>query len=287
MIKSEKQARLSAALLSGKKSSISPAQAGAADVAEQPGDAGDVAVAERAALPETLLFSKGAASAAGFRPSYWSYVPQESPAQMPEARPEAMLQHRPRQNRAMIGIRGWKWIAQLSLIACVGLALVLWINNPVSRIKPPAPVPAVAAPSPSPVAAVAAPAPPAVTAAPAPPLPPVAPAVAVAPKNVPPPQPNAALLAEWREIETLLNRGDELLGTGDVASARLFYERAAAKGDGRAALLVGETFDPVYLRRMGVFGGGGDPAQAAQWYRRARDLGDASAESRLSGLNVK
>src|SRR5947208_5144010 len=38
------------------------------------------------------------------------------------------------------------------------------------------------------------------------------------------------------EITELLEHGDALLRNGDVASARLFYERAAGAGNGRAAL---------------------------------------------------
>src|SRR5690242_5586580 len=47
-------------------------------------------------------------------------------------------------------------------------------------------------------------------------------------------QPTSVLSAA--EVSELLQHGDSLLRIGDVASARLFYERAAAAGDGRAAL---------------------------------------------------
>src|SRR6202035_3345627 len=50
------------------------------------------------------------------------------------------------------------------------------------------------------------------------------------------------------EIAGLLARGDWLFATGDVASARLLYERAADAGEGRAAVRLGETFDPVFGR---------------------------------------
>ncbi|HXP30378.1 MAG TPA: hypothetical protein VN832_04755 [Stellaceae bacterium] len=89
------------------------------------------------------------------------------------------------------------------------------------------------------------------------------------------------------EITALLDRGDALVAVGDIVSARLFYERAATAGNARAALLEGQTFDPAYLSRIGVRGVRGDPDQAATWYRRARDLGDPSAESRLNNLVTK
>jgi hypothetical protein len=86
------------------------------------------------------------------------------------------------------------------------------------------------------------------------------------------------------EIAGLVTRGDAFLSAGDIASARLFYERAADSGDSAAALRLGATFDPNFLGRAGVRGNRGDPAQAASWYRRARDLGDAAAAERLKDL---
>jgi hypothetical protein len=87
------------------------------------------------------------------------------------------------------------------------------------------------------------------------------------------------------EITTLVARGDALLRTGDIVSARLYYERAANAGDGHAALLMAETFDPDFLERAGVRGVRGDPSQAAIWYARARDLGDRDAERRFQLLD--
>jgi hypothetical protein len=80
------------------------------------------------------------------------------------------------------------------------------------------------------------------------------------------------------EVTVLLMRGDGFLAAGDIASARLFYERAAEAGIAAAALRLGATFDPDFLGRAGVRGSSGDPAEAAAWYRRARDLGGAAAE---------
>lgn len=74
---------------------------------------------------------------------------------------------------------------------------------------------------------------------------------------------------------------------GDVASARLFYERAADAGDARAALLLGGTYDPAFLEQLGAQGMRGDAAQAAAWYRRARELGDAEAAERLKAMGSR
>ena len=49
------------------------------------------------------------------------------------------------------------------------------------------------------------------------------------------------------DTATLLARADWLSATGDVASARLLYERAADAGAARAAVRMAQTFDPVLL----------------------------------------
>jgi TPR repeat protein len=86
-------------------------------------------------------------------------------------------------------------------------------------------------------------------------------------------------------MATLLARGDAFLSTGDITSARLFYQRAADAGAGLAAVRLGETFDPVFLDRALFRGARGDPGQAASWYRRARDLGVGDAEVLLKALH--
>jgi hypothetical protein len=89
------------------------------------------------------------------------------------------------------------------------------------------------------------------------------------------------------EITELLVRGDAFLGTGDIISARLFYERAANAESGLAALRLGTTFDPIVLGRAGVQGITADPVQALSWYRRARELGMVEAEQRIKVLEFR
>jgi TPR repeat protein len=89
------------------------------------------------------------------------------------------------------------------------------------------------------------------------------------------------------EIARLLSRGDWLFATGDVASARRLYERAADAGEAQAAMKLGETFDPVFLDHSHLRGLHGDPGTAVFWYRRARDLGDTGVASRLDRLETK
>jgi hypothetical protein len=104
------------------------------------------------------------------------------------------------------------------------------------------------------------------------------------PQDQPRPAPTASVRRlSAQENAALVARGDKFLGVGDIASARLFYERAADAGNGAAALRLGATFDPNVLGRAGV--PGSDPAQAAAWYRRARDLGEAGAAAPLKALD--
>jgi hypothetical protein len=86
------------------------------------------------------------------------------------------------------------------------------------------------------------------------------------------------------QVAALLQRADGLLAAGDVASARLFYERAASAGDATAALRLGETYDVLFLSRTGLTGVSGDLAAAAHWYRRARELGATEAEILLKSV---
>jgi hypothetical protein len=86
------------------------------------------------------------------------------------------------------------------------------------------------------------------------------------------------------EIQALLARGDALVAKGDIASARLFYERAAEAGDGQAALRLGESYDPAFLAQAHLSGVRGDAVAAAHWYQRARELGITEAETLLQTI---
>jgi TPR repeat protein len=102
------------------------------------------------------------------------------------------------------------------------------------------------------------------------------PAAAVAPTTPP---------ISAAEIAVLVARGDALVGLGDLASARLFYARAAEAGDGGAALRIGATYDPAFLGRAGILGAPASQQQAISWYRRARNLGEAAAMQQLKSLH--
>jgi hypothetical protein len=85
------------------------------------------------------------------------------------------------------------------------------------------------------------------------------------------------------ETAALVARGDRFLEAGDVASARLFFERAADAGDGRAAMRMAVTYDAALLERAGLRGLRSDPERASFWYRRARDLGEGKEDQQVRG----
>ena len=165
------------------------------------------------------------------------------------------------------------------------------VESPPDAAPPPSAVPAQSAalaPQPVPPLAV----PPLAVPAPlaAPPLAVPAPPAALAPQALPPALPasvRAVAPASSADAEQLRAQGDARLGQGDIASARLFYERAADAGDARAANRLGNTFDPAFLARWGVLGMRGDAAQAEAWYRRAGALGDEDAANELRALKPR
>src|SRR5260221_3954788 len=85
----------------------------------------------------------------------------------------------------------------------------------------------------------------------------------------------------------LVRRGEELLTSGDIVSARHFFERAAEAGDAAAACGLGKSYDPLFLQRVGTRGVIGDPAKAAHWYRRPARAGSNEAAARLARLLVE
>jgi hypothetical protein len=86
------------------------------------------------------------------------------------------------------------------------------------------------------------------------------------------------------EVNGLINWGEKFLAQGDVATARNVLERAAQARDARAPLMLGATYDPDGLRRMGMVGVRPDLEQAKSWYARAAELGSREASQRLAAL---
>ena len=89
---------------------------------------------------------------------------------------------------------------------------------------------------------------------------------------------------DQEEIDTLIRRGEAFILQGDFAAARLMLQRAAEAGNGRAAVMLGATYDPVMLRRVGVVGLKAEPERAREWYERAVALGSSEASARMAEL---
>jgi TPR repeat protein len=66
----------------------------------------------------------------------------------------------------------------------------------------------------------------------------------------------------------------------------LFYELALDQGNLKAATAAAQTYDPVYLKEIRVFGAPGNPDMAAKLYRRAIEAGDLVAVERLKKLTA-
>jgi hypothetical protein len=120
------------------------------------------------------------------------------------------------------------------------------------------------------------------------PVPVTAPKAAEAVKVAPAPSQHAndrrALRPDTDEIAIMLKRGKDLLDNGDLAAARLLLRRAAEAGSAEGALMLGTTFDPIVLQRLGAIGARPDLAKARQWYQRAVELGSSAASQQLAGL---
>jgi hypothetical protein len=106
-------------------------------------------------------------------------------------------------------------------------------------------------------------------------------------ENVKPPQPSSAedgTPTPTLDPAMLIGRGDVFLQQLDVASARLFYRRAAQEGSAAGALAMAGTFDPITLDRRPIRGVRPDAAAALKWYRKAAELGDTNAKQRTAEL---
>lgn len=89
------------------------------------------------------------------------------------------------------------------------------------------------------------------------------------------------------EIRRLIERGEAYMARHDVASARLFFELAAGQGHGEAATKLAMTYDPYYLKSLGVRGYAGNAQNALDWYGKAANRGDLDATLRLDRLQAQ
>ena len=106
-----------------------------------------------------------------------------------------------------------------------------------------------------------------------------------APRPAAPDGPTVAGTLGQKEIAILIRRGEQLLETGDLSSARLLLRRAAEARDARAAFALAGTYDPLVLSKLRVRGFAPDASAARDWYQRAVELGSREAAARLDKLS--
>ena len=99
-----------------------------------------------------------------------------------------------------------------------------------------------------------------------------------APKN----KPVRALDAD--EIKLLMKQGEQFANLGDLATARILFQRAAEAGDATAATALAATYDPTVLAKLNVVGFRADLEKARFWYQKAVSLGSSDAKRRLDLL---
>jgi hypothetical protein len=87
------------------------------------------------------------------------------------------------------------------------------------------------------------------------------------------------------DVEALIREGNKSMRGGDIAGARVFYQKALASGEPAAALVMGRSYDPVYFTKIETRNAEPDPAKALEWYERARNAGAGhTAEVRIEDL---
>jgi type II secretory pathway predicted ATPase ExeA len=104
--------------------------------------------------------------------------------------------------------------------------------------------------------------------------------VAVQTPAEPPPPVKAAVTLPPELLDALVKRGHEALDLGDIAGARLLFQRAAEAGNGPAATALGKTYDPNFMATTSAR----DPTRAINWYRKAITQGDSNAADLLKRL---
>jgi len=86
------------------------------------------------------------------------------------------------------------------------------------------------------------------------------------------------------EISLLTKQGEQFAETGDFATARMLFQRAAEGNDATAATALGATYDPTVLAGLRAVGVDADVVKARFWYQKAVSLGSSDAKRRLDLL---
>jgi len=85
--------------------------------------------------------------------------------------------------------------------------------------------------------------------------------------------------------KSMFARAERMMSGGDIAGARLILRYMAENGVAGAAFAMGQSFDPGFLQDIYVRGEDpSDVEKARDWYRRAAEMGNSDARSRLTAL---
>lgn len=84
----------------------------------------------------------------------------------------------------------------------------------------------------------------------------------------------------------MLSRGANLMDDGDIAGARLIFEYLAEQGSASGAVAFAKSFDPNLFEKGYIKGPQPSTEDAMKWYRRAAELGNKEAISRLNTLRA-
>lgn len=112
---------------------------------------------------------------------------------------------------------------------------------------------------------------------------PIAPPVLVYPVNAAPDtaqiklgQPSA-IPAATSDAADFVSKGNALLQSGDIISARQFFLRASELGNAQGSFGVARSYDPKVFAQLNVVGLQPDAVQAADWYQKAAQAGVVAA----------
>lgn len=87
----------------------------------------------------------------------------------------------------------------------------------------------------------------------------------------------SAIPAASTEAADFVTKGNALLASGDIVSARQFFLRASELGNAQGSFGVAQSYDPKVFAQLNVVGLQPDPAQAADWYQKAAQAGVVAA----------
>jgi TPR repeat protein len=82
----------------------------------------------------------------------------------------------------------------------------------------------------------------------------------------------------------LITSAERFVDNRNLVGARVLYERAVAAGSRVAVLMLARSLDPAHIASFHGDADAADPARARIWYRRASELGIASARLALERL---